>query len=246
MIQDERLLPVRPRREFDTPLAEIAHGKPYGRYGSYGNLPETTFREYLFIVLKRKWLILSLIAVVTSLVTIQAYRQPSIYQGTTTIRIEPRPQSVLQTGTLLINQPDPNFWGTQLKLLQNPTLARQVVMTLDLPNNPTFLSGQADSSVFSSLKRIFSGDRKSAGPARGGNSEPQAIGENELKDKQLSAEDLKKLEPYEDAIVANEDIVPIEKTNLVTIYYTHTDPVLAQTIANTLADVFVQNNVERI
>src|SRR6185312_5982531 len=144
MTQDERLLPVRSGRGMDTPLAEIAQEKAYGKYSRYGNQPDTNLREYLFIVLKRKWLILSLVLVITSLVTIQAFREPSIYQGSTTIRIEPKRGSILQTGAgaVVIDQSDPNFWGTQLKLLGSPTLARQVVLTLDLQKNPDFMGGQ--------------------------------------------------------------------------------------------------------
>lgn len=244
MMQDERLLPMRPQRDLDTPLAEITRGKPFGKYANYGSRPETTFREYLFVVLKRKWLILSMVLVVTSLVAIQAYREPSIYQGAATIRVEPRPASVLQTGALVFNQTDPNFWGTQIQLLQNPALARQVALTLDLQNNPAFLGGHAETGVFPSLKRIFSGEKKVAEP-QGSNPDPQPIGENEMNDKQLSAEDLKKLEAYEDALIANLEVLTIGKTNLVTLYYKHPSPYLAQTIVNTFGDVFVQNNLER-
>ena len=245
MTQDERLIPVR-GRDLDTRLSEIAQGKSYAKYGTYGNQPENNLREYLFVVLKRKWLIMSLVLVITSLVTIQAYREPSIYEGSTTIRIESKQPSVLQTGgALVINQSDPTFWGTQLRLLQNPSLARQVILTLDLQNNPNFLGGQANSSVFSSLKRIFSREKSTTGPAQGQNSEPETVGESELKEKQFSAEELEKLEPYEDAIIGNEVVEPIEKTSLVTIRYSHTNPEMAQRIANTLAEVFVLNNVER-
>lgn len=243
MMQDERLLPRRPQ---DTSLTDIAQAKPYGKYGSYSRgETETTFREYLFVVLKRKWLILSILLVVTSLVTIQTYREPSVYQASTIVRVESRPTSVLQTGTLVFNQTDPNFWGTQIKLLTNPSLARQVALTLNLQNNPTFMGSQADSGVFASLKRIFSSDRKVAVTPQGSTALPDPIGEVEMNEKQLTAEELKKLEPYEDAIIANLAVVPIEKTNLVTIYFTHTSPEMAQTIANTFGDVFVQNNVER-
>src|SRR5882762_4474329 len=164
MSQDNRLMPVGPLdRSLDRPLADFTQAKPYGVSG----LEPTNFRDYLFVVLKRKWLILSLVLVVTSLVTIQAYRQPSIYEGGTTIRIESKPAPVLATGQVVINaQVDPNFWGTQLKLLQNPALARQVVLSLDLQKNPTFLGGQAQSSVFASLKRIFSRERVATSPAQ--------------------------------------------------------------------------------
>src|SRR5688500_18665250 len=178
MTQDERLLPVRPGREADTSLAEIAHGRAYGKYRLYGNPAETNVREYLHFILKRKWLILSLVLVITSLVTIQAYREPSIYQGTTTIRIEPKQGSILQTGgALVINQTDPNFWGTQLKLLQSPNLARQVVLTLDLQKNPEFL-GQANNGIFASLRRLMGRETTKIAAAQGENATPDPIGED--------------------------------------------------------------------
>src|SRR5256714_10778417 len=245
MTQDERLLAVRPRHDADTSLAEIAQGRAYGRYGRYAPQSETNVREYLFVILKRKWLILSLVLVITSLVTIQAYREPSIYQGSTTIRIEPKGGNILQSGgALVINQTDPNFWGTQLKLLQSPTLARQVVLTLDLPHNPEFIGGQASSTVFSSLKRLLGRERAAVGPAQGQSSEPEPVGERELQERQLTTEQLAELEPYEDAIIGNEVVAPVEKTNLVIISYNHTNPDMAKRIADTLAEVFVTNNIE--
>ena len=244
MTQDERLVPA--GRSLDNSLADLTQAKPFGKYDRYSSPPaETNVREYLFVILKRKWLILSLVLVVTSLVTIQAYRQPSIYEGGTTIRIESKPAPILATGQVVINaQVDPNFWGTQLKLLQNPSLARQVVLSLDLQKNPTFLGGQAQSSVFASFKRIFSRERTATPPSQNPAAD-QTITADEMNERQLTPEELATLEPYEDAIIGSETIEPVIGTSLVTIKYQHTDPALAQKIANTLADVFVQNNRER-
>ncbi len=60
----------------------------------------------------------------------------------------------------------------------------------------------------------------------------------------LTPEELVRLEPYEDAITVNEEITPVEKTNLVEVKYHHSDPVLAQKVANTLVEVFANNNLE--
>src|SRR6267143_2878476 len=191
MTQDEGLIPA--GRNLDRTLAELTDTRPYGKYGRYGSsaTPDTHVREYLFVILKRKWLILSILLVVTSLVTIQVYREPSVYEGTTTIRIEPKQQSLLQSSQIVINAPtDPTFWGTQLKLLQNPFLARQVILTLNLQHNPSFLGGQGQSSVFTSLKRIFSRDKPVVASTPSGNSEPQPIKEGELKERQFTAEEL--------------------------------------------------------
>lgn len=240
MAQDNRLLPVSALdRSIDRPLADFVQAKPYGVSGA----EPATIRDYLFVVLKRKWLILSLILVVTSLVTIQAFRAPSIYEGETTIRIEQRPMSVLQTKEIIINaQNDPNFWGTQLKLLENPELARQVVLTLDLQHNSAFFGG-TQGGVFSSLRRVFSKPKKAnESPAPEGLT---VVGESEVTGASLTPEQLAELEPYEDAIIAGESVEAVANTNLVKIRFVHSDPELAQKIANTLAEVFVNNNLQR-
>ena len=240
MAQENRLLPVTAlERTVDRPLGDYAKG-----YGTYGIEP-TTFREYLFVVLKRKWLILSLVLVVTSLVTIQAFRAPSIYEGEATIRIEQKAPNVLQTKEIVIaGQSDPNFWGTQLRLLENPALARQVVLTLDLQHNSSFFGGQTQGGVFGSLRRIFSKPKKAAeSPAISPGL--TVVGESEVTGGSLTPEQLAQLEPFEDAIIAGEQVETVPQTNLVKIKFIHSDPELAQKIANTLADVFVNNNLER-
>src|ERR1051325_9168473 len=157
MSQDNRLMPMPAvDRALDKPLSDIGTVRSYGPAAS----EPSQLRDYLFVVLKRKWLILSLCLVVTSLVAIQMFRQPSIYEAATTNRIEQRTQNVLQTKDFVLNsQPDANFWGTQIKLLQSPALARQVAVTLDLQHNPTFFGGQSQGGIFSSLRRMFTGEK---------------------------------------------------------------------------------------
>jgi len=236
--QDNRLVPVSADRGLDRPLSDLVQSKPYG----YGAAHDPSLKDYFFVILKRKWLILSLVLVVTSLVAIQSFRSPSIYEGSTTIRIQQRVPSILQTDKLVINgQNDPNFWGTQLKLLQNPALARQVVLTLDLPHNPAFFGGQSQSGVFDSLRRMFS---KPQTPERPATPAGLAVNtETQSSFGQLTPEELEKLEVYEDAIIGGVSIEPVPNTNLVNIVYRHSDPELAQKVANTLAEVFKNYNL---
>jgi capsular exopolysaccharide synthesis family protein len=246
MSQDNRLMPMPAvERTLDRPLSDLGQVRSYGPAAS----EPSQIRDYLFIVLKRKWLILSLCLVVTSLVAIQMFRQPSIYEAQTTIRIEQRAKNVLQTKDFVLNaQPDANFWGTQIKLLESPTLARQVALTLDLQNNQQFFGTQAQGGVFAALKRMVAGDAKK--PSKASPAEApkglSVVGEGQMKDEPLTAEELAALEPYEDAIIAGESIDGIIGTNLFRIKYRHTDPEMAQKIANTLAEVFRSNNVERV
>jgi len=238
-MQDNRLIPVPGLdRGLDRPLSDLVQSKPYGISGD----DPAALKNYLFIVLKRKWLILSLVLVVTSLVAIQSFRSPSIYEGETTIRIQEKTPSVLQDRIVINGQRDPNFWGTQLKLLQNPALARQVVLTLDLPHNPTFLGGRSQTGIFDSLRSFFSSpkEKTEAKPAPAGLS---VVADTEKSLGRLTPEEIAKLEVYEDAIIGGEEIEPVPNTNLVKIIYRHSDPELAQKIANTLAEVFKNYNL---
>src|SRR5215211_3993949 len=102
-MQDNRLIPVPGLdRGLDRPLSDLVQSKPYG---VSANDP-ATLKDYFFIILKRKWLILSLVLVVTSLVAIQSFRSPSIYEGETTIRIQEKTPSVLQDRIVINGQRD--------------------------------------------------------------------------------------------------------------------------------------------
>lgn len=241
--QDNRLLPISnvERGELDRPLRDIAQPKSYGASAT----EPTHLREYLLIVLKRKWLILSLVVVVTSLVAVQMYRMPSVYEASATILIEPKQGSVLDTGKggLVINQEDPAYRQTQLRLLTSPALARQVVLSLGLQNNPTFLGNQSSTGIVSSLRKIFSRGRDDA-QGQGATSELPVVKETEVRE-QLTPEQIALLEPYEDTLIANMTVEPEPQTNLVRISYKHTNPLMAQTIANKVAEVFMFNNYDR-
>ena len=102
----------RPLRDLTQSSAAVASG------GTYLGLEPTHLRDYLNIVWKRKWLILSLLVVVTTLVAIQMYRLPSIYEAATMIQIEPKTRIGIKTKDIVINQgTDPGYWNTQLQLL---------------------------------------------------------------------------------------------------------------------------------
>ena len=242
MSQDNRLMSMPAvERGLDRPLSDIA---PVRSYGPAASEP-SQLRDYLFVVLKRKWLILSLCLVVTSLVAVQMFRQPSVYEAETTIRIEERSRNVLQTKEFVLNaQPDANFWGTQVKLLQSPALARQVALTLDLQHNPTFFGSQAQGGIFAALRRMVAGEKPAPRKPAAAPTNLEVIGQSQLRDEPLGPEELAALEPYEDAIIGAETVQGVVGTNLFNIKYRHTDPEMAQKVANALAEVFRANNIE--
>ncbi|HLL16878.1 MAG TPA: polysaccharide biosynthesis tyrosine autokinase [Pyrinomonadaceae bacterium] len=247
MSQDNRLLPLTPGQNLDRPLRDLI--QPDKGNNTYSLSEPTHLREYLSVVLKRKWLILSLLVVVTSLVAIQMYRLPTIYRAESTIQIEQKTKNLLKTKEFVINaQNDPGYWGTQLALLENPRLHRKVILALNLQNNPSFIGGQARPSLFTAVRRMFSRQKPAAAPAAGQegglgvvDDTPTTVTEAD----KLTPEQTAKMLMYEDVLNSNLTIDPVERTNLVKIVYTHTNPELAMKIADTLALVFIQDNNER-
>lgn len=248
MSQDNRLLPLTPGTNLDRPLRELT--QPERPNNTYAFVEPTHLRDYLSVVLKRKWLILSLIVIVTSLVAIQMYRMPTVYRAESTIQIEQKTRSLLKTKEFVLNaQTDPAFWGTQLKLLENPRLHRKVILALDLQNNPTFVGGQARPSLFTAVRRIFSRQKPAtapaAAPAGGLDVVDDAPVVTVAETEKLTPEQSAKLLAYEDMMRAGLTITPVERTNLVKIVYEHTNPELAMKISDTLAQVFINDNIER-
>jgi capsular exopolysaccharide synthesis family protein len=248
MSQENRLLPLT-SETLDRPLRDLAAAPVPVPAASVSASEPAHLREYLAVVLKRKWLILSLVVVVTSLVAIQMYRTPSIYEASTQIQIEQKPRSIVSTNrggeSVMIRGNDPNYWNTQLQKLKTQRLARQVIMRLDLQNNPNFLApARRGTGIIAGLRRVFSGEKAPGDEAR-----PQDAGavpvidEVELNADQLTPEQSKLLEPYEDALRENLSVDPVDRTNLVYIRFVHTDPQIASNVANTLATIFRENDI---
>lgn len=251
MSEDNRLLPVAPPPlpEPKLPAREAGGGNPYANsYGSggYGEAEQNYLREYLRVVYKRKWIILSIIIIVTVATALYMYRVPSVYLSESTMVIENRNPSLIQSqqDKVTINLgDDPTYWNTQLKLLQNPELMRQVAREMGLQNNPEFARDQAGPGLLSALKGLV-GSSKPA-PAKSPSTLPVVndgrVGDGAEQEK-LTPEQQARIETYAGVIANGLSVEPIEGTNLVTIKFIHTNPEMAMRVANTVADVFIAND----
>src|SRR5947209_11761562 len=241
MLQANRLLPLSPET-LDRPLRDFAQPTPV--VASATQEP-AHLREYLAVILKRKWLILSLMVVITSLVAIQMYRLPSQYEASTQIQIEQKPRSVVSTNrggdSVLIRGNDPKYWNTQLQKLKTQKLARQVILRLDLQDNPKFLGTNRGTGIIAGLRRLVTREKALPTPQADAGGVP-VVSDSELSAEQLTPEQEQKLEPYEDTLRDSLTIDPVEHTNLVVIRYQSTDPEIAANVANTLATIFREND----
>lgn len=240
--QDNRLLPS--PVSLERPLHDLARpSQPAPQ--AYTLNEQSGLRDYFNIISKRKWLIISLVIIITVLSALYMFSLPSVYEAETTIQIEPKKQSILQTKDVTINAPtDPAYWNTQLRLLENPELMRQVALRLDLPNNAEFFGGQKSTGILVTLRRLFGRE-----PAPQPNKQAAIVPVNAdalpTGAENLTPEQIAKLEPYEGALRGGLTVEPILRTNLVTLRFRHTNPAVAQKVADAIAQVFILNDIKR-
>jgi len=140
MEKDERLLPLPTSKEVQ--LSSHAYPAAYSPiYEEEEFNEQRSLREYFNVIYKRLPLILALAILITSVVAFYMYRLPSQYEATTTMIIEPPKPKVTSKDAININfGNDINYTNTQLRLLQNPDLMREVVVRLGLHRDPNLFA----------------------------------------------------------------------------------------------------------
>ncbi len=247
MQKDERLLPLPNAANLQLPNTDIpANYSPL--YDEEALAEGRSVREYFNIVYKRLPLILAMAILTTTVVAFYMYRQPTIYQASTEMIIEPRKAKV-QSKELIINNfgSDPRYYDTQMKLLQNPDLMYKVVVRLNLHQDPNLFSGQ-NKSVFGTFSSMFSKDKNTAGSDS--TSLPTLTSEtgidlNRPEQFALTEEEKERAETYATILLGNLSIEKVDKTNLVNIIVRSTNQRVAPKVADTVAEVFIEQDIER-
>ena len=94
---------------------------------------EINLRDYLHILRKRRWVILTILFVVAVSVTILTFQQTPVYEATARILIEKETPNILTFKEVLdLETADTDYYQTQYKILKSRTLAKQVLEKLGI------------------------------------------------------------------------------------------------------------------
>lgn len=199
---------------------------------------ERSLREYVSLVLKRKWLVLTLVVISTTVVSLYVLGQPSIYESAATLQLETKEYAYMEDtqGTVFRSYNNYDYQNTQIRLLSNPHLIRKVVLKLHLDQKPAFLEPSERASVWSGL-RILLLRRGEGAPAEKTTSQAQVADEVDVSS--LTPARMSELQPYVAAVQAGLKVQPIDGTSLVSVGMTHSDPQLAMQIVDVLTKTFV-------
>jgi len=243
MEKDERLLPLPNVNKLQTAVPdEPTHYSPI--YDEEFD-EKRSIREYFNVVYKRLPIILALTILTTAVVAFYMYRQPSMYEARTEMIIEPRKSKVQSKDAININfGNDANYYNTQLKILQNPDLMREVVMNLNLHRDPNLFSGQ-NRGFISTLRSMVSSEKETQSNQ---SSLPILTETNADKNNnqiKLTPEEDERTERYAEILLLGLRVIPVERTNIIHIFVQTTNPQLAAKTADMVSETFIKQDIER-
>ncbi|HEV3470249.1 MAG TPA: polysaccharide biosynthesis tyrosine autokinase [Pyrinomonadaceae bacterium] len=248
--------------EAASPAAPLqAHG-PYG-YGADQEEGEGAhLRDYWRAVVKRLWLVLGVVALVTMLAAVYMARQADVYVSQARVQVDLETAGpalgASKSQSVIINNAvnDPTYFNTQLQILTSPGLLRRVVKTLDLEHNQEFLRPHAvrERSSWKGLLRVLGLAEKEQGAADKGADElpltasvAPAVSRDDLAE-------ARRLAPFVRTLQAGLKVEPVKETRtagyvkdtrLIDISFRHPDPQVAAKIVNAVAETFVYQNLEK-
>ena len=246
MEKDERLLPLPKTNDLQVSNQDIPSS--YSPFYDDENFDERrSLREYFNVVFKRLPLILALTILVTMIAAFYMYRQPSQFSATTVMIIEPRKPKVQTKDAININfGNDVNYYNTQLQLLQNVDLMRDVVTRLELYKNPNLLNND-NKGIGLFFRSLFSSEKdapakESSLPILAQNTDQQNLA---IEQTPLTADEKALVDRYAGTLLGGLSVVQRDKTNLVDLSVQSTNPELAAKTADKVAEVFIEQDAKR-
>jgi|CXWL01.1.fsa_nt_gi capsular exopolysaccharide synthesis family protein len=235
-----------------TPLPVISDLQPTnidyssGYSSSYDDVLDgkRSIRQYISVIIKRLPIILAITILVTAAAAFYMYQQPSQYSATTTMTIEPRKQPATRKNeSININfGGDQTYYNTQLKLMHNQDLMRNVVVSLGLHREPN-LFGDSGRGLLAGLRSLFSGGQK---PAETDNSLPvittSSNGDEKVAEVQLTPEESRRADAYSGRLIGGLKVEQTNQTNIVNVTVVESVPVLTSKVANKVAELFIEED----
>jgi succinoglycan biosynthesis transport protein ExoP len=228
------------------------------KYDRREDEPGSHLLDYWRVVRKHLWLIIGISVLIPTLVSIYLIRKPDIYESQARIQVDlenanPLLGGMSKSSSVILNgeNNDPAYFNTQLQILTGPGLLRKVVTNLDLEHNQDFLRDypSRDKSMWLDIRSVLglkakTNAKSSSDVLPQSTSSSSAMAQYQKEAERLSdyVEDLQetlKVEPVK------ETRLTVRETRLIDISFRHTDPHLAAKIVNSVAQTFVDQNLEK-
>jgi polysaccharide biosynthesis transport protein len=213
------------------PLVQTVPARdPYVASASYGEAEADsrqvfglTFQDYLRILLKRKWLILSIVAASLVIGTLTTLMKTPLYTSVVRLQIDPATAKIVQAGDVTsVGDPSGDFMRTEIELLNGATIAQRVASGLKLGDDQDFFQPR-ELSITGALMKLI---------GLGGSGQQKSTESN----RQAAAAGI---------VLANRVIRPVMGSRLVNIDYSDPNPQRSQKVATAYAEAFIASNLDK-
>lgn len=178
---------------------------------------EIHLRDYLRVILRRKWIVITffLIAITTAL--LGTFLMKPIYRASVMIKIDKENPNVINFKDVSGNEGgEDSYYQTNFKILKSRGLAKRVIRSMKLDQNPEFADHVRPQKPRAEMAE------KSVTPNMEDVSDPEIV----------------------DRFLKNLNVDPIPRSRLVKVSFDSQSPLLAASVSNELAKIFISYNVE--
>ncbi|HKY03663.1 MAG TPA: polysaccharide biosynthesis tyrosine autokinase [Blastocatellia bacterium] len=205
-------------------------------------------RDLWRVVRKRLWLIITIAIIITSIVTIDAYRTKSTYQASAIIELGKENTTMVKSGDVIIETDDDMYYPllsikTKMLRLTSEPLLEDVIVNLKLDENPKFLDVGQKKSFWEAVASIRDRFKSQADEAASEAATVVAVA-SPKGPAERSPEESERLSPYVGVLAGNLQVEPIKDTRAIRLTFTHTDPQIAAAVTNGIADHFIERNFQ--
>jgi polysaccharide biosynthesis transport protein len=193
-------------------------------------------RDYLQVVLKRKWIVFGFLSCVVLTTMLLSFLMVPVYRSSVVIKIDKQNPEAVSIPGVQTFKPGRDYYTTQYELLKSRRLAEKVIKKLDLDKNPRFLPldsklSRAADVIFYPVKKVSS-FFKSFFSSKPGESVARS---SEKREVPLYLSNL---------LISRLEITPIKDSQLVKLTFESNDPEISMLVTNAVADAYIEYDME--
>jgi len=195
-------------------------------------------RDYLRVILKRRWTIMTVFAIIVITVAIHTYTATPIYQATTRLVIEKENPNVVSIEEVMaVDSSGTDYYQTQYKIIESRTVARAVIRRLHLEDSEEFFPKPKD-DLITNLKQSI---RETI---RYWKDSIESLLKTDTDETPKSTEEYDLDSSLVSDFIGRIEVSPIRNSRLLDLSFEAKNPVLATKITNTLARAYIDQNLE--
>jgi capsular exopolysaccharide synthesis family protein len=221
-----------------------AYDQGYTNYGVDANNNGIHLRELWRIVRKRKWLVTLIAGIATILLTIEVHRTPSIYEPHTDILVGKESSTVVQTKEQVIQIEDSDNLNTNKIILKSSPLLEDVILSLNLDQNPRFMESLQKKSFMDAIRDIW---HRVAGSMTRSKARALDFSVSTVPGarQERTPEESAKLRPLVQVLKDKMKVESVPDSQVLRVSFAHTDPEIAAAVTNAIAKIFIDRSFER-